>query len=525
MSNQNSDEKPGIDTVESVNNNLLDTEKGSTARIIDDIRVIGLTEDEAEFYASFSPQRRKNVTKKIDRRLVPILAILYLISHIDRANIGNAKIEGLNTDLGLNGLQWNIVLSLFFVPYVLLEVPSNILLKKFSRPSRYLGTLVMIWGIIMTLHGVVQNFGGLLAVRLLLGTFEAGFFPGAVYLCTFWYMPRDLSQRISWFYCTSALSGAFSGLLAAAIAKMDGVGGYEGWRWIFLLEGIATVFLGVATFLFLIDSPALSTKWLDADEIRFLELQLCIKQGGRQVSGETVSKFRWDDLWAVLGNWRIYLQICILLCNSACSYGTKFTLPSIAEAMGFQNTDAQLMTAPPYICGAISTLIFSRLSDRFYWRMPFIFIPLLFIAVGYSILIGLKGDLEGQLGASYTAVILTCIGIFPLQPIGSSWNANNIAPTSRRAIGVAFNIASGNIGGIIGSYIYLDRESPYYWTGFGVSLGISVLALVASVVLELSYKTSNDRKANLTEEDVRSKYSEEDLLRLGDKSPLFKYIL
>jgi sugar phosphate permease len=191
-----------------------------------------------------------------------MLAILYLVSQLDRANIGNAKIEGLSEDLHLTGNQYNVVLALFFIPYILLEVPSNVLLRKFKRPSYYLGSLVTIWGIIMTMHGVVSNFGGLLAVRLLLGVFEAGFYPGAIYLCTFWYMPKELATRIAYFYCTSALSGAFSGLLAAAIAQMDGVGGYEGWRWIFLLEGIATTLLGVLCFFFLVDSPSLSGSWL-----------------------------------------------------------------------------------------------------------------------------------------------------------------------------------------------------------------------------------------------------------------------
>jgi sugar phosphate permease len=109
---------------------------------------------------------------QVDIRLVPMLAVLYLISHIDRANIGNAKIEGMVTDLGLDGVQWNIVLSVFFVPYILLEVPSNILLKKFKRPSYYLGILVVCWGIIMTMMGVVKGFVGLLITRILLGVFE-----------------------------------------------------------------------------------------------------------------------------------------------------------------------------------------------------------------------------------------------------------------------------------------------------------------------------------------------------------------
>lgn len=131
-------------------------------------------------------------------------------------------------------------------------------------------------------------------------------------------MPKDLALRISYFYCASALSGAFSGLLAAAIAQMDGAGGLEGWRWIFILEGLATVVLGVACFFLLIDTPALSMRWLDPDEIRYLELSMFVKQGGR-VEGE--KNFKWRDLKMVLLNWRVYLQAWALLAQSALSYG------------------------------------------------------------------------------------------------------------------------------------------------------------------------------------------------------------
>lgn len=132
-------------------------------------------------------------------------------------------------------------------------------------------------------------------------------------------MPKDLATRIAVFYCASALSGAFSGLLAAGIAKMDGIGGYEGWRWIFLLEGLATVVLGVFCFFFLIDSPRFSTKWLTQDEIRYLELQRFIKDGGE--FKEERKKTSWKDISAVLSNWRMYLLAYILLAQSACSYG------------------------------------------------------------------------------------------------------------------------------------------------------------------------------------------------------------
>jgi sugar phosphate permease len=213
------------------------------------------------------------------------------------------------------------------------------LLKNFSRPSIYLGILITCWGIIMTLTGVVQNFAGLMITRVLLGVFEyvyspgqiyssdfprAGFFPGAVYLCTFWYMPKDLSTRIAVFYCASALSGAFSGLLAAGIAQMDGVGGQEGWRWIFLLEGIVTVILGVMCFFLLIDSPRRSGRWLDPEEIRYLELQHFIKEGG--YFKDERKRASWKDIKATLLNWRMYMLAYILLCQSACSYGQSRSL-------------------------------------------------------------------------------------------------------------------------------------------------------------------------------------------------------
>lgn len=135
-------------------------------------------------------------------------------------------------------------------------------------------------------------------------------------------MPKKLSSRLAFFYCASSLSGAFSGLLAAAIAKMNGIGGYAGWRWIFIIEGLATIVLGICSFFLLIDSPRLSTKWLSPEEIRFLELQLFVKEGGASREEESqTKKFRWKDLGGVLANWRIYIMAYFLFCQSACSYG------------------------------------------------------------------------------------------------------------------------------------------------------------------------------------------------------------
>lgn len=200
-------------------------------------------------------------------------------------------------------------------------------------------------------------------------------------------------------------------------------------------------------------------------------------------------------------------------------------MPSITKAMGFSSTNAQLMTVPPYIAGGISAIFFSVLSDRFYWRMPFVAIPVTIVIIGYSIIISFDGALEANVGPSFFAVILTCIGIFPMQPATASWAANNLAPTKRRAMGLALAICIGNTGGIVGSFMYLDSEAPQYYTGFGLSLALGGVALLLVLFLELTFIWANRRKEKVSETEVRERFSEQQLLELGDRSPMFKYTL
>ena len=319
---------------------------------------------------------------------------------------------------------------------------------------------------------------------------------------------------------------------------MDGVAGQEGWRWIFLLEGLATVILGISCFFLLIDTPALSKRWLNPDEIRYLEISMFIKQGG-SFQEESGAKLR--DLKRVLCNWRVYVQAYFLVCQSALSYGKsfklvilltklmecpgiKFTLPTITKSMGFSSTNAQLTSAPPYVFAAISAVLFAKLSDRFYWRMPFLAAPMLIVTTAFSIIFSLNGALASHKGVAYFSVVLAVIGIYPIQAAAASWNANNIAPASRRAIGIALMNAVGNCGGIIGSFMYLETEKPKYPTGFGLSLAFGASGFCVALLLEWSYIHANKRKAAIMEE-AKVKYTEEELFDMGDKSPLFKHVL
>lgn len=190
--------------------------------------------------------------------------------------------------------------------------------------------------------------------------------------------------------------------------------------------------------------------------------------------------------------------------------------------MGHDNMKAQFLSAPPYVAGAVSALICGELSDKYNWRMPFIAIPSAFILVGYSIMLSLNGAISTNTSAVWPAIVIAMLGIYPIQPATQAWNANNIEPFTRRAVAVALISTVGSMGGVIGSFMYLESQAPRYETGFGLSLAFGGYGLLAALLLEWSYLISNKRKAKVI---GNTPHDDATLLAMGDKSPLFKHIL
>ena len=173
---------------------------------------------------------------------------------------------GMPEHLGLTGQQPNAALAVFFVPYVVLEIPSNLLLKRVT-PHLWLSFCIMSFGLVMLSQGFVQNYGGLLVTRFLLGVFEAGIFPGSFYLISYWYKRQEAQKRFTVYFCSVIVAAAFGGLLASAIANMDGMRGLSSWRWIFILEGILTIVVAIAAYFLVCDFPDQAT-WLTEREKR-----------------------------------------------------------------------------------------------------------------------------------------------------------------------------------------------------------------------------------------------------------------
>lgn len=341
--------------------------------------------------------------------------------------------------------------------------------------------------------------------------------------------------RMSMLYCAAAISGAFSGLLAAGIAEMSGVGGYRGWRWIFILEGILTIALGVASFWLLPDSPSHSSGWLDQDQIKYLNNLYLKYRAGPQVQQDDAPEERGASpqkkgdkrriLISVLTDWQIYLQGMIFMASSVPTYALKFTLPQIMVNMGFKNTQAQLLSAPPYIAGAISAIVVAKFADRSSWRWPFIVGPLLSLMTAYTVLFSFSAEIANHVALCYTFVHVATISVYPVVPGANTWTLSNLAGPTKRAMGIGLMIGVGNCGGIIGSFIFLGTESPRYQTGWGTALGFICGGIISASILEVAYKTMNKTRGKMTTEEIHAKYTNEQLEKMGDRSPLFRYHL
>lgn len=220
------------------------------------------------------PIRTKRLVRSIDLRLMPLCAWIYLLNYLDRGNIGNARVLNEETNDSLvqvtkiTPTQYAIVLSLFSLAYGLFEVPSNWIMKRYIRPSIWLSILLFGWAAFTLGFTGVTNYAQVTVLRFLIGAFEAGFFPAIVYLTTFWYRPEERSVRIAFVMASATLAGAFGGCIAFGVGHLNGAAGLEGFRWLFLIEGLVSIVSCLLILFFLPDYPSRS-RWLSEEDKKF----------------------------------------------------------------------------------------------------------------------------------------------------------------------------------------------------------------------------------------------------------------
>lgn len=365
--------------------------------------------------------------------------------------------------LGLTGQRYNVAVAVFFVPYVLAEFPSNILLKYFS-PSRWISRIMVTWGIITMCTAAVTTYGGLLAVRVFLGLAEAGFFPGVMmYLC-FWYKPEERATRMAIFASSIAVAGAFSGLLATGISFLNRRGGLAGWQWLFLLEGIPSVLVGVAVWFGLPDYPQ-TAGWLTPHERAFAVKRLgpyapsmADKHWDADVAKDTVSRPMF---------WLFAVQY-FLMVNSLNAFG--YFAPTIVASLGFMGYSAQLLTVPPNVVGMVVIIGVCLSSDRTKERSRHILGALAWVAMGYLLLAVVR-----NWGARYFAVCVIACTNAAVLPFVAHRTAT-VSGSTATALATGGMIAISNCGGISAPFLFPGEDGPMYAMGNWTIFGFLILA-------------------------------------------------
>ncbi|KAN0105817.1 MFS nicotinic acid transporter-like protein [Hyaloscypha variabilis] len=483
---------------------------------------IGATSDHVDIPdpdAHLSEAERKAIDRKLlwklDLYLIPWLCILYLLSFLDRTNIGNAKIDGLQKSLhNLTTGQYNACLSLFFVSYALFEPLTNILLKRL-KPSIFIPIIMVIWGCVMTSMGYVENFSGLMAARWFLGMAEAGLFPGINYFLSCWYKRDEFGIRAAIFFSAAAFSGSFGGLLAAAIENLNGRDGRPGWAWIFIVEGIITIGFGLLSFFMVHDFPDTATFLNEQDRARVIRR---LKQD-KQSSAEH-EEFKMEYFWAAVTDWKMYMGMIIYMGADMPLYAFSLFLPTIIKDLGggkYSATHSQLLTVPPYACAAVMTIAIGYLADRTRQRgLCNIFVSILGV-VGFGMLLG-SADAHVQ----YAGCFLGALGIYPCIANTISWVSNNIEGVYKRGIVLGFVIGWGNINGVVSSNIYF--KAPRFKVGHGVVMAYMLVALLGgSIVFHFLLMRENKARREGKRDHLVEGLSGKEAEKLGDKRPDFIY--
>ncbi|KAJ4982846.1 hypothetical protein SVAN01_11666 [Stagonosporopsis vannaccii] len=455
----------------------------------------------------------KRLNRKFDVHILPWLFGIWLFSFIDRSNIGNANIAGLSTDLALQGTQYNVALLIFYIPYIIADVPSNWLVKRF-RAGVYLPTLITLWGLVCTFMGFTKSYAGLVVCRALLGLFEGGILGGVIVYLAFFYRRGQMLLRSGLFYCAAPLSGAFGGLLASGLSQIE-VADYRHWPWIFFIEGAATVVFGMTCFFFMPDTPA-TARFLTEEEKNWALRRMRLDAHGSTTVDVDEEKFDWYWVKMALKAPQTYFNGFIWFFLLIPLYSFSLFLPSIVAGMGYHSTTAQLLTVPPNMAAFFTVLACAYASDRLRTRGAFIAAGTVVGAVGYIMLIAASNN-----ATRYAGTFLVAIGVFQGSPMVIGWTSNNLAPHYVRATGVGVVISIANCSAFIGTFIYLKRDAPGYILGHSVCLGAMACCFVLTGA-QMAYLRWENKKRDRGERDERLGADDG---RLGHRHPGFRYTL
>ena len=462
--------------------------------------------DDDTFDEEYTLEEQRKVIYRVDRRLVTMCGLTACVSLLDRTNVSSAAIAGMNQDLNLKeGNRYSIVVLVFFVTYTLFQVPSTALLRRLG-PVWYLSTLVLCWGATMVGFGFTKDWQQMVALRVLLGVFEGGFFPCIILLLSTWYSRYDLQKRYAGYYIIGMVSSAFGGVLSFGLTQMSDVGGLEGWRWIFIIEGIITCLVAALCYLFLLDFPENehnSRRYLRP--LRQEELAFIIRRVNRDRADVIAEPFSLRLFLKSSLDFKIWGFGLIFFAVTTICYSIAYFLPIILRGMGFSVGASQCLVAPPYVFAAIITFIEAWVGDRYRIRGGLLAANSVLCIVGLAMM-GYGKTVPVQ----YAGVFVVTAGGQASIPAVLTYQANNIRGQWNRAFSSATLIAFGGVGGIAGGLLFRTQDAPRYLPGVWACMACAVLVLAIFVLLSIQFQLQNikaDRHGRVLEGLVGFRYT------------------
>ncbi|GAB7336603.1 hypothetical protein MBLNU13_g09856t2 [Cladosporium sp. NU13] len=432
----------------------------------------------------------KSLVRKLDLTLMPTIWLLYMFNYLDRNNISQAKLNSFEADLGLKGDQFNTAVSILNVGYMLMQLPSNMIITR-VRPSIYLAFWVCVWSCISAATAAAKNYGHLIAIRFLLGIAEAPFFPGVFFLLSCWYTRKELAFRTAILYSGLVLATAFSGLIAAGVfAGLDGVRSMAGWRWLFLIEGVASFIIGIAAAFILPDFPESSTgsvTWLFSSAERAVAVERMRRE--KPSSSEEEKHSVWYGLNLAVGDYRTWIFVVMLIANHT-AYGFNYFYPSIVKGFDLgSSTITLVLTAPPYLLATVCALCVAYSSDRLGERGWHISIPMLIAAVGFII-----SAATLNIGVRYFASFLLICGCFSANAGVFSWASStlNQSPEKKSAAVALINLLS-QLGNIWSPYFFRPRDATRYLLAMLLMMAFAFLSVGTVFAMKWSLRKANKK--------------------------------
>ncbi|CAD6560851.1 MFS transporter [Paraburkholderia sabiae] len=417
------------------------------------------------------PEIHTRTMGKVSRRLIPFMIIMFLINFLDRVNIGFAALE-MNKDLGLSPSTYGFAAGILFIGYVAFEVPSNMILQRVGARV-WLARIMITWGILATLMAFVFNEASLFTLRALIGVAEAGFFPGLVFYMMRWFPAEERAKAITVFMLGNPISVIIGGPLSTAILHFaHHFGGFAGWQWLFIIEGIPAIIIGAVTLVWLTERPE-DAKWLEPDEREWLVTKISEEARAKESRGHSPVRVR--DIF-VHGKTLAFAfsKFCVLLAF----FGITLWLPQIVKSIGTLNTfEVGVASAIPYVFSAIASVLIGRHSDKTGERKWHIALPAFLGAAGFVV-----ASLTANPWGAMAALCVAATGLWVSNTVFWTLPSAMLSGTTAAA-GIAFINAFGNLGGFVGPYLtgwIREATHSYVWAlamlgGFLALSGIIVL--------------------------------------------------